>query len=242
MDNYIIALYPDCNKDLYKCFERYVRDRVQHMKDFGLSSLKIGTFSDTFDEQFKSIEKDHKGSFWWQPHSWNVGTVKDRYVYSFVLYMKNKELECLVGLVKTASDKLIESMQAPPAPVVQKTTTTSVGCQTTPEVVGELKRTSLPKWYLDLLADTKLDDEAEKKHKNAMRKVHEQMRNRNARIMAKEYWKKIHQELEEKKKACQHKIAFEKVHKELRKRRFNSVLSTVEEEEEEDGFTKVERK
>lgn len=91
MDGIIRAMYPDCGSDMNKCFERYVRDRVSHMEQFGIRKLKIGTFTNTFDEQFKSVERDYAGRFWWCPHSWNVGTVKDKYVYSFALYLKDSQ-------------------------------------------------------------------------------------------------------------------------------------------------------
>jgi len=79
-------MYPDCDTNPTGCFERYVRDRLEHMKEMKLSKLKIGMFDDTYDEQFKKIQKESGGSFWWQPLSINVGTIKDSYKYVFTLY------------------------------------------------------------------------------------------------------------------------------------------------------------
>jgi len=100
-------MYPDCGSDENACFERYIRDRVAHMECMGLKKLKIGTFDNTYDEQFKNVEREYEGRFWWSPHSWNVGTVKDKYVYSFTLFLKdNQGLKMADTLEKTIEEIL----------------------------------------------------------------------------------------------------------------------------------------
>jgi len=90
--NKILSTYPDCDKDPAGCFERYLRDRIEHMKDMELCKMEIGTFNDTHDHIFHKVANDinseGKYKFWWNPHSWNVGTIKDRYVYCMRLYLK----------------------------------------------------------------------------------------------------------------------------------------------------------
>ena len=93
-------MYPDCGRDMNVCFDRYVRDRIEHMKSFSISCLKIGTFTNTYDHVFKKIEQDYGGQFWWSPHSWNVGTLHDRYVYSFALFYKDDSMERAKNLLE----------------------------------------------------------------------------------------------------------------------------------------------
>ncbi len=91
MEDYITKLYPDCNNDLNACFEKYVLDRIHHMKQFEIDRLKIGSFNRTFDEQFANITKQINTttySFWWSLEAKNIGTMKNNYVYNFELFLK----------------------------------------------------------------------------------------------------------------------------------------------------------
>lgn len=88
MEDQIIAMYPECGKCPHKCMDKYVRDRLAHMDDMGLCMLKLSTFERTYDHVFKAIEEEFGGRFWHHTRSWNVGTIKDKYVYSFQLYLK----------------------------------------------------------------------------------------------------------------------------------------------------------
>ena len=88
MNKQIRIMFPDCDKDEKLCFEHYIRDRIGHMKAFGLKHLKVGTFDGTYDDQFKLIAAELDGKFWWNVVSKNVGTVTDKFVYKFDLFLK----------------------------------------------------------------------------------------------------------------------------------------------------------
>lgn len=91
MDTIIRNTYPDCDKNPQACFERYLRDRIEHMKSMGIHKLQIGTFTDTYDQVFKTVAAEMNANgevFWFNPHSWNIGNVRDKYVYSFMLFLK----------------------------------------------------------------------------------------------------------------------------------------------------------
>jgi hypothetical protein len=105
MDKILRAMYPGCDKDLKGCFERYLRDRVEHMKKFHIHTLHIGEFDDSYFEQFKDVQKDYGDEFWWSPESRNIGTVKDRFVYSFNLFLLKQSQAKLLEHV----DKMMSS-------------------------------------------------------------------------------------------------------------------------------------
>ena len=96
MENVVKAMYPDCgeNQDAPNgCFERYVKDRLSNMKDHNICHLVIETFEESHDEVFKRISEEYnqltKHVFWWNVRSKNIGTVKDKYVYSIDLFLKH---------------------------------------------------------------------------------------------------------------------------------------------------------
>lgn len=83
--------WPDCDKDPQGCFERYLRMKIDGMRKFGVSQIKIGQFDDSYELVFKKVSDEMNvsdGHFWWNLRSINIGTVKDRYVYEMDLYWK----------------------------------------------------------------------------------------------------------------------------------------------------------
>lgn len=90
----LAALYPDCEKDVPACIERYVRDRLEHMKSLKLERLPVGEFTETYWTTFKKIAAEYEiegeYTFFWNSVGRNIGTVKDNYNYITMLYLIKK--------------------------------------------------------------------------------------------------------------------------------------------------------
>jgi hypothetical protein len=91
MNKLIAARYPDCGDHPDACFERYVREHIAAMQKHKVSHVSIGQFDDSYEQVFKIIyndlNKEDHPRFWWNVKSANVGTVKDKFVYSMDLFV-----------------------------------------------------------------------------------------------------------------------------------------------------------
>ena len=92
MENDFITMYPGCDKDPNACFDRYIRERIVSMSAFHLTTLHVGEFSSSYDAVLKKIAADENRKFFYQTNSRNIGTVKDRFNYSFTLYLKTDNI------------------------------------------------------------------------------------------------------------------------------------------------------
>lgn len=91
MNKLVSARYPDCKENPEACFERYVRDHIVSMKKHKVKHVKIGQFDDSYEQVFKTIyndlNKEGDSQFWWNVTSANVGTVKDKFVYTMDIFV-----------------------------------------------------------------------------------------------------------------------------------------------------------
>ena len=85
MNSIITNMFPECDKDMNLCFEKYLNNRIQYMKDHKLHQIRVGWFDESFDLVFKKVALEHEGKFGWNTRSMNNGTVKANYVYEMDL-------------------------------------------------------------------------------------------------------------------------------------------------------------